>query len=409
MQQHQRLPVQETIQPGRHIHGSRTQRKIAVELTHDFSAFQQLLVQQQTAGHAAQQRRCGIPHGQAAQCQAPGIHRLLRLAVAGAQPQGLVRRQHLGLHGSRSILIHGHAGNRQTDGGAQHQRIDHAGQQGGIRLAHTAIAIDIGQRRQSLQQLGHIARGGCTLGQRGDQCLDQLRQIGQQRIVDGLRYFGQRGLGRQAGAQLGRGGLGHGGAVHAGLDDAHRQLGLPLQLPAFAESASIALGIGGAHAPVDAQQAQTVQKMAARQIRVLAQIQCQQLACRLGLEAQRLLLLLDITLQRHLGNIGGHLAQHMTDGQFLIDQPERCVLAHADHGDDGFVDFFQAGHGLTAQRRQTLGQPRGLDDVSAGAVQILVAQQMGHACQPARRAQRGRRNHVFDSCLRFTIKHLRLI
>ena len=157
MQQHQRLLVQETVQPGGHIHGRRAQRKIAVELTHDFSAFQQLLVQQQTASHAAQQCRCGIPHGQAAQCQAPGIHRLLRLAVAGAQPQGLVRRQHLGLHGSRSILIHGHAGNRQTDGGAQHQRIDHASQQRRIRLAHTAIAIDIGQRRQGLQQLGHIA------------------------------------------------------------------------------------------------------------------------------------------------------------------------------------------------------------------------------------------------------------
>jgi hypothetical protein len=92
--------------------------------------------------------------------------------------------------------------------------------------------------------------------------------------------------------------------------------------------------------------------MAACQIHVLAQIQRQQLACRLGLETQRLLLLLDITLQRHLGYIGGHLAQHMTDGQLLIDQPERCVLAHADHGDYGLVDFVQAGHGLAAQRRQ---------------------------------------------------------
>ena len=86
-----------------------------------------------------------------------------------------MRRQHLGLHGGRSILIHGHAGHRQADGGAQHQRIDHAGQQGGIGLAHAAVAIDIGQRRQGLQQLGHIARGGCTLCQRDDQGLDQLR------------------------------------------------------------------------------------------------------------------------------------------------------------------------------------------------------------------------------------------
>ena len=37
-------------------------------------------------------------------------------------------------------------------------RVDHRGQQRRIGLAHAAVAIDIGQRRQGLQQLGHIAR-----------------------------------------------------------------------------------------------------------------------------------------------------------------------------------------------------------------------------------------------------------
>jgi hypothetical protein len=173
-----------------------------------------------------------------------------------------------------------------------------------IRLAHAAIAIDIGQRRQGLQQLGHIARGGCTLGQ---SCIRASTSCGKSASsassmacaisgseVSGVRL--ERSLAVAAWATVAPCTLAS--MMRTASSGSHCSCQLSRKVPRLR-------WVGGAHAPVNAEQAQTVQKMAACQIRVLAQIQRQQLACRLGLETQRLLLLLDIALQRHLGHIGG--------------------------------------------------------------------------------------------------------
>ena len=180
----------------------------------------------------------------------------------------------------------------------------------------------------------------------------------------------------------------HGRAEAAGLDDAQRELRLPLQLPHLVEGAAARTLAGGGRAPRQLEQAQPVQQVAARKVVGLAQVQVERARGGLGLQAQAFLLLLDVALQRHGRHLGRHLAHAVADGQALADQRERRLLAHADHAAHGLVQFGQAGCRAFAQRGERVGQARGLDQVGGGAIEVVFAQEPRHAREPAGAAAR---------------------
>ena len=65
------------------------------------------------------------------------------------------------------------------------------------------------------------------------------------------------------------------------------------------------------------------------------------------------------------------------------DQPQHRIVALADDAAHRLVQLGQPRRAVAAQRRQRLGQPDRLDDMRAGTVDLVRAQQRGHPGQPA--------------------------
>ncbi len=144
------------------------------------------------------------------------------------------------------------------------------GDQRGVGLAHVAIAKHVGQRWQRRQQLPGVAgqRGAVfqRLGGRGDGQVE----VGQQRLVDQPRQL--REAGRLGATRLcpGRGRLLDGLTPQAGLDQAQREFGLPLQRPDLVEGAACRSADPGNGAPGDVENRQAMQHVAAGQVVVVA-------------------------------------------------------------------------------------------------------------------------------------------
>ena len=208
-----------------------------------------------------------------------------------------------------------------------------------------------------------------------------VRQVGEQDVVHQLRQSEQiRFTGQLYG--LRGGGLKDGVSPAAGGDHRNGELRHPLHFPKFMERP---LGVPAAsrRGPADLQQPQAVQEVAARQIVGLAQIEIQYLLRGFRLQAQALLLLPQIPLERDGGRCFGDRPQFVAHDKLALDEAQRRGVAHADRGLQGFVKFRQAGAGPLAQGRQRRGEARGFDDVGGRAVHVLFAEQAGGVGQPA--------------------------
>ena len=257
------------------------------------------------------------------------------------------------------------------------------GQQRTVGLAHAAVAEHPRQRRHGSDQLQRIAGGGRARLQTGADGMHRRFQVGQQRLIDQRRQRGQRFQRLALLGDAGGGGVGHGGAVAAGLDQLDGQLGLPAQHPGLAEGAPAAPATAQPP-PGNAQQAQAVQQVAAGQVGGVAQVEFERALQRLGFEAQAFLLLLQVALQGHGGHIGRHLAQALAHRQGAVDELQRRGIAHEHGGAHRFVHVVQARRAVAAHGGQRVRQPDGLDDVGRRAVDLVRAQQPRHPRQPAR-------------------------
>ena len=203
-------------------------------------------------------------------------------------------------------------------------------------------------------------------------------QAGHQGGLHGPRDVGQR---VRSGQQSGARGVGHGVAVSGGLDDAHRVLGPPFQGPDFFEGAG---GAGAAlDAPGHAEDGQALQQLRLGQARGRAQVHGDVFGRRAEGEAQSSGGPAQVGVQGHHGHALGDLAQRPAHHDFACDQVGPQIAALAQDGQGGFVELVEAGHRASAHDGQSLGQPCGLDDMGRGHRQVVVAQALSHAGQPA--------------------------
>ena len=221
--------------------------------------------------------------------------------------------------------------------------------------------------------------------------LDGVGQPGEERLVEQL---GQRGeVGGLVGARRwtrGRGRL-DGVAPDARLDQRDGELGCHWSCQ---NSWKVPLPLSLARlrlAPVDAEQAQAVQQVAALAVDVSRRSSSSvlDLGRSSAAGAGGVCLRLQVALQRHGRRLRRDLAQRLADLEALADQRQRRGVAAAEHGQHRLVQLGQAGHRQLAQRRQRLGQPHRLDDAGRRGVQVLArAAGAPRAVDPARSARR---------------------
>ena len=178
----------------------------------------------------------------------------------------------------------------------------------------------------------------------------------------------------------------------AGLNDGYGKLGLPLHLPHLMKGALRTAPSATHLAPLDAEQLQPMQEMAAAEVILVAQIQIELLRQGFWLQAQAALLLLQILLQRHSGHIRRDAAQFLAHDQPRAYELQRRILAHADDRSNGLIDFIQSGGGSFAHGGQRIAETCGFNDVRGGAVDVLLTHQprdFGDPCDGALRSFSG--------------------
>ena len=96
------------------------------------------------------------------------------------------------------------------------------------------------------------------------------------------------------------------------------------------------------------QQAEPTQQVAAFQVEGLAEVESEILPTGFGGQFEAALFTLEILLEWHTRRLGGHAAHPLVENQLLVDQAHRPVVAEAEDGATGFVQFGQARQGVAA-------------------------------------------------------------
>ena len=119
--------------------------------------------------------------------------------VVGQQPERAVDLVDPAAHRGGAVGVQ--PGHRAGQAGADphHQGLDHPGQRGGVGLPDVAVALGPGQRRQRLHQVHDVGVQGRPLGQRGQQPVQCVRQLGQQAAFDRPGQLQQGAVARGSG------------------------------------------------------------------------------------------------------------------------------------------------------------------------------------------------------------------
>ena len=240
-------------------------------------------------------------------------------------PSGVVDDTERGLHGAQPFDHRSGGVLVQPDGGAiqpgqdpHDEFVEDDLEATRVGPAHVAVPHRRRQRPQAVHQIGDVGSGRRQSAQRLDRRTDGVGQLGQQRQIDGTSGVGQRGRRHRLLDQPRRRRRHHGGAVPGPLDQPHRQLGLPPQRPRLAKGARASPPLGQ-RAPPDVEGSQPVQQPRPTGSVGAPQIQLDLGAGRLEPEPGRLGRCGEISSQRHLGRVGGHLADAIADHEFVLD------------------------------------------------------------------------------------------
>ncbi len=125
-----------------------------------------------------------------------------------------------------------------------------------------------------------------------------------------------------------------------------------------------------------------MQQPAALRVRLLAQVELQLPPGRLRSQPQPALDPREVPLQRDGGRGGRYLPEDVADDQPVVHQCQRHVRALAQHRPRRVGRLAQPGQRPSAQRREGLRQPHGLDDVRRRHAHVLGPQQPRHLGQP---------------------------
>ena len=212
-----------------------------------------------------------------------------------------------------------------------------------------------------------------------------LWQLGEQHAIEPVDQPGEAAGARDRIERARRGSRSDRLAPAPGLDQVHRELRPPDQLPVFVEGAAPARRAGARLAPGQVEQAQPVQQAGAFAIERLAQVEVEiAVRSRRG-EAQALLFAGEIARERRGRHVIGHAPEPVADFEFAADQRERERLAGAQRRVRGLFEIGQIRPGASAQRRQRLGEAQRVDQLRGRCRQIVGAQQLRAARQPAQR------------------------
>ena len=257
--------------------------------------------------------------------------------------------------------------------------------QRGVRPPHIPIPQHLPQRWQRIHQPANARSNRRQRLDPRNQRLHSAGQVRQHHMIEQRRELGQlrRVLPLVEHARRRR--VRNGVAPPRCLNDRHRELRLPLQLPDLMKGARPLLLITRQLSPPNTKDREPVQQPTARQIGLFALIKIKHLLIGRDLHPQRLLLRNQIALQRHARRVLWNLAQPAPHDQLPLDHPHRQRVAVTQDRERRFRELLQPRNRPPANRRERLRQPDALNHARGRRIKIFLAHEACHLREPLRR------------------------